>query len=50
MLASDSHGIGLAICKQIVHQHNGEIFLESIENEGSIFSFTLPLAKVLVNS
>lgn len=48
--ASDSHGIGLAICKQIVHQHNGEIFVESIENEGSIFSFTLPLAKVLVNS
>ncbi|MCS5501646.1 ATP-binding protein [Lysinibacillus sp. A4] len=45
-----SHGIGLAICKQIVRQHNGEIFVESLENEGSIFSFTLPLVKVLAKN
>ncbi|GLC89286.1 ATP-binding protein [Lysinibacillus piscis] len=41
----ESHGIGLAICKEIVKQHHGHIHVESVENEGSIFHFTLPIVQ-----
>jgi signal transduction histidine kinase len=36
-------GIGLYICKAIISSHGGEIDVRSIENEGSTFSFTLPI-------
>ena len=36
-------GIGLAICKKIVHQHNGYMYAEAIENEGASFHIYLPL-------
>ena len=38
-----STGLGLAIAKKIVNEHDGTIDVESEENKGSRFSFTLPL-------
>ena len=37
-------GLGLAISKHIIQAHGGDIWAESIEGEGSVFSFTIPIA------
>ena len=36
-------GLGLAMCKEIVEQHNGRISVQSNPGEGATFSFSLPL-------
>lgn len=36
-------GIGLILCKEIIDKHQGQIFIESEENKGSKFTFSIPL-------
>jgi len=38
-------GLGLILCKDFIIQNGGEISVESEKGKGSIFTFTLPIAK-----
>ncbi|MFC5732448.1 ATP-binding protein [Cytobacillus gottheilii] len=37
-------GLGLSICKELIHLHEGELSVRSSLGEGTTFSFTLPVA------
>jgi PAS domain S-box-containing protein len=41
----DGAGLGLAICRNIVRQHGGRIWVESEQGKGSIFFVAFPLAQ-----
>ncbi|MFH1003728.1 MAG: ATP-binding protein [Chloroflexota bacterium] len=43
-------GLGLALAKQIIEKHGGQIWVESEYGQGSRFTFTLPLANSRVAS
>ena len=36
-------GLGLSICRKIIEKHNGEITIESVYNQGTTVTLTLPL-------
>jgi len=39
-------GLGLYITRQIVERHGGQIWVESVEGQGTTFTFSLPVEKV----
>jgi len=38
-------GLGLSICRQLVEMHGGTLQVSSVLGEGSVFTFTLPVAE-----
>ncbi|MDX1521440.1 MAG: response regulator, partial [Anaerolineae bacterium] len=38
-------GLGLSISRHFIEMHHGQIWVESVENKGSTFSFTIPITK-----
>ncbi|MCR8969919.1 sensor histidine kinase KdpD [Facklamia sp. 7083-14-GEN3] len=43
-------GLGLSLCKSIVEAHDGEIWVEDNQPNGTIFTFTLPLEEVHIEN
>jgi K+-sensing histidine kinase KdpD len=39
------YGLGLYICRRLIEAHGGRIWAENAQGGGSIFSFTLPVAR-----
>lgn len=46
-LSNAGLGLGLSICKQLINLHGGDITVNSVLDQGSTFTFTLPLSQQL---
>jgi signal transduction histidine kinase len=38
-------GMGLSICRSIIHGHGGQLSVSANESQGAVFQFTLPAAR-----
>lgn len=47
--SQDGYGLGLALCLRIIRAHYGQIWVDSVPQQGSTFHFTLPVYKQLNN-
>ncbi len=45
----EGNGLGLPICKEIIENHNGEIYIKSEYGKGTTLCFTLPIWKDEIN-
>lgn len=43
--SKDGYGIGLSLCQGIIRAHYGQIWVDSVPDQGSCFHFTLPVQK-----
>lgn len=43
-------GLGLVLCKSFVELNHGSIWVDSVENEGSTFTFSIPTESILQES
>ena len=41
---TEGTGLGLYIARNIIEQSGGKIWFQSVENLGTVFNFTLPVA------
>jgi two-component system clock-associated histidine kinase SasA len=41
--AKEGYGLGLALCRQVIRAHYGQVWVDSDANRGSCFHFTLPV-------
>lgn len=42
-VTQEGYGLGLALCQRIIRAHYGQIWVDSVPEEGSAFYFTLPV-------
>ncbi len=40
---TDGYGLGLSLCRKVIRAHYGQIWVDSVPNQGSCFHFTLPV-------